>query len=169
MNAPPDLDWLARLREQLLAIEPDMATDEQLLFDTIDGQSEVIDQLRSIVRHGIEAEVFADALARHIKTLEQRRSRFEARSDACRSTVRNAMETLGLTALKAEDFTVSIVPGRPRVIVPDIDKLPPEYVRTKQEPNLIAIAAALKALPPDETFPGAHWGNTAPIIVVRRV
>jgi len=104
MNAPPDLDWLARLREQLLAIEPDMATDEQLLFDTIDGQSEVIDQLRSIVRHGIEAEVFADALARHIKTLEQRRSRFEARSDACRSTVRNAMETLGLTALKAEDL-----------------------------------------------------------------
>jgi hypothetical protein len=164
-----DLDWLARLREQLLAIEPDMATDEQLLCDTIDGQSDVIDQLRAIIRLGIEAELFADALDRHMKVLQQRRSRFEARGDACRSAVRDAMETLGLKSLLAEDFTVSIVPGRPRVVVSDMALLPPEYVRTKSEPNLTAIAAALKALKPDETFPGASFSNSPPIITVRRI
>ena len=73
--APPDLHWLAALRERLVAIEPDMATDERLLFDAIDGQSDAADQLRAILRHGIEASVFAEALKRHMQVLEQRRAR----------------------------------------------------------------------------------------------
>jgi len=166
MNAPPDLDWLARLREQLLALDADMAEDEALFADTLDGETEVLDQLRAIIRHGVEAELFADALQRHLKILEQRRSRFEARSDACRSAVRNAMETLGLTRLLAEDFTVAIVPGRPRVVVSDAALLPERYVRTKSEPNLSAIAAALKE---GAEVPGASFSNTAPIITVRRI
>jgi hypothetical protein len=166
MNAPMDLDWLARLRDQLLAIEPDMATDEQLLTDTIDGETDILDQLRAVIRHAVEAELFADALQRHLKVLEQRRSRFEARSDACRSAVRDAMETLGLKSLLAPDFTVSIVPGRPRVVVSDAALLPPEFVRTKSEPNLSAIAAALKE---GAEVPGATFSNTAPIITVRRI
>ena len=165
-HSAPDLDWLARLREQLLAIEPDMATDETLFTDTLDGQTDVLDQLRAIIRHGIDAELFADALDRHMKILQQRRSRFEARGDACRSAVRDAMETLELKSLLAPDFTVSIVPGRPRVVVSDMALLPERYVRTKSEPNLLAIAAALKE---GAEIPGASFGNTAPIITVRRV
>jgi len=166
MNAPPDLDWLARLREQLLALDADMAEDEALFADTLDGQTDVLDQLRAIIRHGIDAELFADALDRHMKILQQRRSRFEARGDACRSAVRDAMETLELKSLLAPDFTVSIVPGRPRVVVSDMALLPERYVRTKSEPNLLAIAAALKE---GAEIPGASFGNTAPIITVRRV
>jgi hypothetical protein len=166
MNAPPDLDWLARLREQLLALDADMATDETLFTDTLDGQSDVLDQLRAVIRHGVEAELFADALQRHIKILEQRRARFESRGDVCRNAVRAAMETLGLTRLAAEDFNVSIVPGRPRVVVSDAALLPPEFIRTKSEPNLSAIAAALKE---GAEVPGASFSNTAPIITIRRI
>jgi hypothetical protein len=166
MNAPMDLDWLARLREQLLALHPDMETDEQLFTDQIDGSTDILDQLRAIIRHGVEAELFADALDRHMKVLEQRRSRFEARGDACRSAVRDAMETLGLKSLLAPDFTVSIVPGRPRVVVRDVALLPERFVRTKSEPNLMAIAAALKE---GAEVPGASFSNTAPIITIRRI
>src|SRR6188768_1939649 len=166
MNAPPDLHWLAALRERLVAIEPDIIADERLLFDTLDGETDAVDQLRRILRHGIEASVFAEALKRHMQVLEQRRARFEAREDACRATVREAMDALGLTRITAPDFSASIIPGRPRVVVPDVDALPDEYVRTTVEPDKTAIANALKA---GEDVPGASWSNAAPTLVVRRV
>jgi len=166
MNAPPDLHWLAALREQLVAIEPDMAADEGLLFDTLDGETDAVDQLRRILRHGIEASVFAEALKRHIDVLKQRKARFEAREDACRAAVREAMDALGLTRLQSPDFTASIIPGRPRVVVPDVDALPDAFVRTTVEPDLSAIAAALKG---GEDVPGASFSNAAPVLTVRRL
>jgi hypothetical protein len=166
MDAPPDLHWLAALRERLVAIEPDMATDEGLLFDAIDGQSDAADQLRAILRHGIEASVFAEALKRHVQVLEQRRARFMAREDACRATVREAMDALGIKKLDAPDFTASIIPGRPRVVVPDVDALPDEFVRTTVEPDLSAISAALKG---GAEVPGASFSNAAPVLTVRRL
>jgi hypothetical protein len=165
-DAPLAPDWLARLREQLIAIHPDMATDEDLLFDALDGQSDVPDQLRTILRHGLEAEIFADALTRHIDLLRQRQARFKQLGGVCRQTVKDAMDALGITRLTAPDFTASIQKGRPRVVVSEIDDLPEEYVRTTTEPNLAAIADALKA---GNDVPGASWSNAAPIIVIRRL
>src|SRR6188768_564861 len=131
MNAPPDLHWLAALRERLVAIEPDIIADERLLFDTLDGETDAVDQLRRILRHGIEASVFAEALKRHVQVLEQRRARFEAREDACRASVREAMDALGISKLIAEDFTASIVAGRPAVQIISADVLPEAFIRTK--------------------------------------
>jgi hypothetical protein len=161
-----DTDWLARLREQLLTLDPAMATDEALFHGTVDGQSDALDQMRAVIRSATEAELFADALQRHIKVLEQRRARFEARGDACRIAVRDAMEALGIKSLMAPDFTVSVTPGRPRVMVTDADMLAPEFIRTKTEPNLSAIAAALKA---GDDVPGAVFSNTASVLTVRRI
>ncbi len=164
--APDSLEWLAALRERLLAIDPDIATDEALFFDTLDGETDVLDKLRAIMRHGIEAAVFADALDRHIKVLEQRRDRFHAREDAARQTVREAMEVLEITKLTAPDFTASVVPGRPRVIVTDLDALPAEFVVTKRDARLSAIAAILKV---GGDVPGAMFSNAQPTLTVRRI
>jgi hypothetical protein len=161
-----DTDWLARLREQLLTLDPAMATDEALFTDTLDGETDALDQMRAVIRAATEAELFADALQRHIKILEQRRSRFEARGDACRVAVRDAMETLGIKSMMAPDFTVSVTPGRPRVMVTDAGLLPAEFVRVKTEPNLSAIAAALKE---GDDVPGAVFSNTASVLTVRRI
>jgi len=166
MNAPMDLHWLAALRERLVAIEPDMATDETLLFDALDGQSDVADQLRRILRHGLEASVFAEALDRHIDVLKQRKARFMAREDACRASVREAMDALGISKLIAEDFSASIVAGRPAVQIISADVLPEEFIRTKREPNISAISEALKA---GEDVPGACFNNPIPILTVRRL
>jgi hypothetical protein len=167
MNDQPLIpEILERLRAQLLELHPDMMTDEQLFTDQIDGSTDVLDKLRRILRHGIEASVFAEALKRHIDTLKQRKARFEAREDACRATVREAMDALGLTRLQSPDFTASIIPGRPRVVVPDVDALPDEFVRTTVEPDLSAIAAALKG---GAEVPGASFSNSAPVLTVRRL
>ena len=166
MNAPPDLHWLAALRARLEAIDPEIVTDERLLFDTLDGQSDVIDKLRAIMRHGLEAAVFAEALSRHVDTLETRRRRLQAREDACRATVREAMEAIGIKSLASEDFTARIVAGRPAVQIISADVLPEAFIRTKREPNISAISEALKA---GEDAPGACFNNPIPILTVRRL
>jgi hypothetical protein len=166
MSQTLDPDWLARLREQLIAIEPDMATDEELLFHTVDGQTDIIDQLRAILRHAIEADIFADALGSHMKVLSKRKQRFEGRADACRITVRDALEVLGIKRVLAEDFTATLSAGHTAVVVTDPDKLPAYLFRISRSPNLTAIGDALKA---GTEVPGATLNNAAPILTVRRI
>jgi hypothetical protein len=132
----------------------------------VDGQTDIIDQLRAILRYAIEADVFADALGNHMKVLSKRKQRFEARADACRITVRDALETLGLKRIMAEDFTATLSAGRTAVLVTDPDALPDDMFRITRSPNLTAIGDALKA---GAEVPGAVLNNSPPTLTVRRL
>ena len=103
-----------------------MATDEDLLFDALDGQSDRRhDQLRTILRHGLEAEIFADALTTSTSTcFASVRPASSELGGVCRQTVKDAMDALQITGLTAPDFTASVQKGRPRVVVSEIDDLP---------------------------------------------
>jgi len=62
------------------------------------------------------------------------------------------------------DYTASIRPGQPHVLVTDGTALPDTMVRVKREPDKTLIGAALKA---GDTVPGAELSNSAPNLTIR--
>lgn len=157
---------LKLLREQLLSLDEDMATDDRLFADTLEGETEALELLRAVVRQAISAEVFEEALKQRREQLERRAMRFRERAARCRSFVAEAMQALQLKSIAAEDFTASVRDGRPSVRITDVDALPERFLRTKVEPMKTEIGDALKAGQP---VAGAELSNAGPpVLSVRR-
>jgi hypothetical protein len=160
------LPLLASLKAQLAAIHPDVESDEQLLTDVLDGQTDSLDVLREIVRSAIHHETLAEALNARISTMRARRDRLEAHGAACRNVVRAGLAELGLRKLEDSEFTAVLRDGPPKVVISDLEELPDAYKRVKIEPALTAIGRDLKA---GEQVPGAAlaFSNT-PVLAISR-
>lgn len=157
------LEQLKVLRESLLALDADMATDEDLLLATLDGETPVLDQLRHIVRVALEAQDWGDAIRQREKILAARRHRMELKAERCRTFVREAMQTLGLPSLMSDDFSASVRLGQASLQI-DMDKLPRAYKRIIEEPDKPMIRSALAN---DKEVPGVTLGNASPVLTVR--
>jgi hypothetical protein len=156
------LPHLARLREQLAAIHPDVESDERLLTDVLDGETDSLDVLRSIARSAIEQETLMQALNARINVMRQRRDRLEAHAEACRATVRDGLAELGLKKLEDPEFSIALRPAPAKVLVTDIDALPAVYRKVTVEPRLSAIGKELRA---GETVAGAELSNGGPAVL----
>lgn len=139
------LPMLGQLHAQLLELHPEMATDERLFVDTLDGESDVLELLRFIIRQAIDAETFEAALKHRREELDERAARFKARAARCRQFATEVMTTLQLKSVAAEDFNASVRDGRSAVRITDADALPERFPRTKVEPMKSEIGDALKA------------------------
>jgi hypothetical protein len=148
-----------------VSLSPDLLEDQPLLTDTLDGQTDILDQLREIVRHAIDDETSVDAIAVRQAELAARKQRLITRADACRSMVQSALETLGLRRLEAPDFTGTLGNGPCGVRILDETALEAAYVRVTRTPARKEIAAALKA---GKTVKGAELSNAPTIFTIRR-
>jgi hypothetical protein len=167
-NIPPRdvlLPHLGRLREQIVELHPAAAEDTELFLATVDGETNGADALRTVCRHALEAEMFAEALNARIAELRARRDRFLAEAAACRATARDGMDGLGLKALPAEDFSASVGAGPQSVVVTNLDALPSEFKRIKVEPDKVALGKVLKA---GAQIAGAELSNGASVLTLRR-
>lgn len=162
---PTLIAQLTALREELVALSPDMITDEALFIDTIDGETDALDVVRSIVRAAIDAEGFAEAVRHRQVELDARKARFEARALACRRAAHACMEALDISKLPAPDFTASIRAGRPSTVITDPDLLPADFIVTTTRPDKSAIGAALKA---GQDVPGAMLSNPQPTLAITK-
>lgn len=152
------------VRRRLLADDPDLADDERALRDMLDGETDVFDLVRRLIRFSLDAASLAEAAAARADKLTARRDRFKRRAESARAAAFGMMDALGERALSDAEFTVSIAQGKPGVIITDEAALPHDFVRVTRSPDKTAIAAALKAKTP---VPGAEITNGPPTLVVR--
>lgn len=155
---------LLSARERLLTEEPDLADDDKLFQDMLDGETDALDVLRRVIRASIEAKALAQAAQARIDEIRERKERFMRRSDALRGMAFAAMDALGLRKMEEGDFTASLRPGQPAVVITDETRLPEAFVRVKREPDKALISAALKA---GQNVDGAELSNGMPTITVR--
>ncbi len=162
MNASNEL---ARVREMLVAICPDIEQDQPLFHDMLEGEAG--DSLR-IIERLIEASVESDALADAAKLrqadLAERRARFEKRRDAYRAVALRELEAINLRKLERAAWTASVANRPPRVVITDESALDEIYVRVKREPDKAAIAAGLKN---GDVVRGAEFSNGGVGLTVR--
>ena len=152
------------VRRRLLADDPDLADDETALRDMLDGETDVYDLVRRMVRFSLDAASLAEAAASRADALAARRDRFKRRAESARAAAFGMLDALGNSKLADPEFTVSISPGKPGVIVTDEQALAAEFVRVSRSPDKTAIAAALKA---GQVVAGAEMANGSPVLTIR--
>lgn len=139
--------------------------DDEAWLDTLEGQSDAVGAARAVVRQIMEAGANAEALKALMGAYSERKAALEAREDRLRGALLHFMLEIGEKTMPLPEATVSIGNG-PRKLIgdPDVDTLPPDYVRTKREADRALIK---KALIDGFDVAGCSLSNAEPRLSIR--
>ena len=113
------------VRERIRAQDPEL--DEQTLADTVEGLTDLHEILAAIVRAALADEALATGLKGRIAEMQERLERLQERATKRRQVAKDTMVELDLKKLTAPDFSVSIRPGMPALLVIDEAAVPSIY------------------------------------------
>ncbi len=113
------------IRDRIRALDPSL--DEQTLTDTAEGLTDIHEILAAIVRAALADEALAQGLKGRMVEMEGRLERLQDRAAKRRQIVKETMVELELKKLTAPDFTVSVRPGLPALLVLDEAAVPSIY------------------------------------------
>jgi hypothetical protein len=144
--------------------------DEDELFDSLDGELDLADGLRRLVRKRRQICADVDALKQMIKEMTERKLRLEKTADSISNAVVHAMSAAGIKKLSAPDFSVSLGYGKqPLAGAESLDPaaLPDRFVRVERSVNRTALREALEA---GEDLAGVscYLGNPQPHLILRK-
>lgn len=149
----------------LLAEFPELADDEQLRADAIEGETQLFDVIRRLVIEANVAEGKMEGVGHTISTMRLRMSRLTAQEERIRALILSLMQTAGLRKLPLPEATVSVVELKPQPVKPETaDGLDDEFVRVKREPDMAAIRAAIKC---GRDVPGIAMSNGGVSLQIR--
>ena len=121
------------VRDRLRAEDPQL--DEQTLADTVEGLTDLHEILTAIIRAALADEALATGLKGRIAEMQDRLDRLQDRAAKRRQIAKDAMIEVDLKKLTAPDFTASIRPGMPALMVIDEAAIPSIFWEPR-EPRL---------------------------------
>lgn len=148
----------------LMAEFPQLAEDEELLLDTLEGNTrfnEIMERFLSAMR---ENETLAEAVSQRIGKLRERQTRLTHRSQFYRTLMHRLLERSGVKSVALPEAKVSVVNSPDKVIITDESAIPDQFMRITKEPNKAAIKSALKN---GTVISGATLSNGGTTIQVR--
>ncbi len=147
------------LRSELIE-QHGLDEDDQVLLDSLDGQTGIMDQLASMLRRALELDDMASTVATQQKRLADRKTALEDRAARLRRIVIYYLDLIGRKKIEAPDFAYTLAHGR-RTLIGDADPaaLPDRLVRVKREVNRVAVKQAIEA---GENIEGFSLGNGPP-------
>ena len=151
------------VRERLAAEEPSL--DEQTLADTVEGLTDLHEILQAVIRAALADEALASGLKGRIGEMEDRLWRLQDRAAKRRQIAKDVMAELDIKKLQADDFTASIRPGFPSLMVINENEIPSIYWEPR-DPKLdrVSLLADLKQ---GTEVQGAALSNPEPVLSVR--
>jgi hypothetical protein len=153
----------AELRRRLVEADPDI--DDQTLFDTLEGATDLQEAIAMVVRSALNDEALAKALRARIEDMRQRLNRIELTAEAKREAALNAMERADLIKLMAPDFTVSIRINPPSLVVISEAEIPQEF--WVPQPPKLNKKGLLDAINSGWAVPGAVLSNSKISLAIR--
>ena len=151
------------IRDRIIALEADI--DEETLADTLEGLTDLHEVVAAVVRSALVDEALAEGLKGHIEILQQRLRRLSERANAQRTIARDAMIEVDIRKITAPDFTVSVRPGTPALVVTEEGVIPEPYWQPR-EPRLDRLGL-LNDLKKGVAVAGAALSNPMPVLSVR--
>ena len=151
------------VRERIRALEPEL--DEHTLADTVEGLTDLHEILAAIVRAALADEALAVGLKGRMAEMEGRFQRLQERAAKRRQIVKDVMVESDIKKITAPDFTASIRPGMPALVVLNEEAVPSIYWEPRQ-PRLKRQELALD-LKGGAEVAGVTLSNPEPVLSVR--
>jgi Siphovirus Gp157 len=151
------------LRDRIRVEDPQV--DEQTLADTVEGLTDLHEIIAAIVRATLADEALATGLKGRIADMQERLDRLKDRASKRRQIAKDVMVELDLKKITAPDFTVSIRPGMPALLVLDEAAVPSIYWELR-EPRLNR-QELLSELKGGADIQGVALSNPEPVLSVR--
>jgi hypothetical protein len=140
--------------------------DESTFWDTLDGETDVLDVLDMLIAQTTADNALAASLAAQIEAMGRRKSRIEARAKAAKSSIGMVLSAARMKKAERPAATVSVRAGNLHVKIVDEDDIPTQMKRTitKVSPDKKAIKEHLET---GVDVPGAILDMGADIVTVR--
>jgi len=150
--------------ENLILRFPEIAQDEILRADMLDGETSISDVMTDLIRMGEDARALRDATKDQLANLKARGERFERRVEFSRALMMSILNAADLRRFELPEATI-FMRNNPQQIVGELDgdKLPDGLVKIERKPDRVKIKEALKA---GQVLPGLALSNSPPSIVV---
>ena len=151
------------IRDRIRAENPQI--DEQTLADTVEGLTDLHEILTAVIRAALTDQALATGLEGRIAEMQVRLDRLQDRAAKRRQIAKDVMIELDLKKITAPDFTVSIRPGTPALLVLDEAAVPSIYWEPR-EPRLNQQKLATE-LKDGAEITGVTLSNPEPVLSVR--
>jgi len=151
------------IRDRIRTEDPQI--DEQTLADTVEGLTDLHQVVIAIIRSALADEALVTGLKCRIADMQGRLDRLQDRASKRRQIAKDVMVELDLKKITAPDFTVSIRPGTPALLVLDEAAVPSIYWEPR-EPRLNR-QELLSELKEGAEIEGVVLSNPEPVLSVR--
>ncbi len=151
------------LRDKLQEEFPD--ADEDTLRDTLEGMTNLTDMLGAVLRSQLDDLALTAALRARIADMQERLARIDARAAKKRELVISTMARADIRKITEADFTVSLRPKPPPLVLVDEKEIPEDF--WKPQPAKLDRQGLIAALKAGRDVPGVTLGNSALTISVR--
>ncbi|WP_295879178.1 siphovirus Gp157 family protein [uncultured Bartonella sp.] len=148
----------------VVAAYPELQDDEQLLLDTLEGETNLFEIVSALVRLKGETDVQCTGLTKWVDELSERKARFVRKSDAFKKLIQTLMDAAGVDKMTLDEATVFKTKGRMKVVVKDVQSLPQGFYRIERKAETAEIK---KMLENGEEVPGAYLEAGAPSLTIR--
>lgn len=125
-----DLGAAKVLKEHLLAILPEDGLDPATLKDMVEGETSLLETVEKVAQLIGQDEAFAAGIAKHISTLQARKSRLEKRVDTLRAMLFNVMNILEDKRMDLSIATLVLKVTPAKVVVIDEAEIPARFFET---------------------------------------
>jgi hypothetical protein len=144
---------------------PEMAEDETLNEDMLQGATSIDEVLTTLIRRIDDSGFLLEGLSMRMGELRERKQRFERRIEALRGLILSVLQVADLKKVELAEATLSQRAGQQQIVgEPDPARLPDDLVRIKREANRTAIREALQA---GRALEGLSLSNAPPTLAIR--
>jgi hypothetical protein len=151
------------IRDRIRTEDPHI--DEKTLADTVEGLTDLHEIVAAIVRAALADEALATGLKGRIAEMQDRLERLQDCAAKRRQIAKDVMVELDVKKITAPDFTVSVRPGMPSLLVLDEAAVPSIYWEPR-EPRLDR-QGLLNELRDGAEIKGVTLSNPEPVLSVR--
>lgn len=139
MNAPVQMAEIARIAEMLA---PFCDGDEQLFSDMIEGETDVHYYVARLHGQIASDQELVTGITERAADLAERKRRLSDRMTANKVAIGQFLRAAKLGKIELPEATYSVRDGKSKLEIIDPAAVPPEYQRTKPEPDKTKINEA---------------------------